>query len=243
MFLFKKKAATTDLSWLGTDLHSHLLPGIDDGSQDINTSLELLKGMQALGFKKVVTTPHVLWEMYPNTPEIIHSKVEGLLKAAADAGIDILLRAAAEYFIDEHFQQVLRQKQPLLTIQNNIVLVEFSMITAPMDLMDVFFEMQLQGYQPLIAHPERYIYLHGRKTFLEELKNCGCQFQLNLLSLTTHYGTAVQELAEYILKRNMYDYAGTDLHGEKHLKALQNLAASPLYVRLKDSGQLKNHLL
>ena len=142
MFLFKKKAASTDLSWLGTDLHSHLLPGIDDGSQDIATSLELLKGMQALGYKKVVTTPHILWEMYPNTSEIIRSKIEGLTKAVTEAGIDVPVHAAAEYFIDEHFQKALRQKQPLLTIQNNIVLVEFSMITAPMDLLDVFFELQ-----------------------------------------------------------------------------------------------------
>ena len=244
MFLFKKKPVVeTDLSWLGTDLHSHLLPGIDDGSPDISDSIELLKGLQALGFKKIITTPHVLWEMYPNTTEIIQSKKEEMAEAISEAGLQISLHAAAEYFIDEYFQQALRKKQPLLPIHNNIVLVEFSMITAPMDLLDVFFEMQMQGYQPLIAHPERYIYLHGRKAFFDKLKDSGCQFQLNLLSLTPYYGTAVQELADYLLKHNLYDYAGTDLHGEKHLRALQTLAASPLYARLKDSGQIKNHLL
>lgn len=244
MFLFKKKPVVeTDLSWLGTDLHSHLLPGIDDGSTDINNSIEWLKGFQSLGFKKVITTPHVFWEVYPNTIEIILSKKEQLEKAISEAGLQIAFGAAAEYFIDEHFQQELRRKQPLLTLHKNIVLVEFSMITAPMDLLDVFFEMQLQGYQPLIAHPERYIYLHGRKAFFDKLKDSGCLFQLNLLSLTTYYGTAVQELADYLLKRDLYDYAGTDLHGEKHLRALQTLAASPLYALLKDSSQIKNHLL
>lgn len=243
MFLFKKKAESMDLSWLGTDLHSHLLPGIDDGVQDIATSIELLKGLQALGYKKIVTTPHILWEMYPNTANTILSKKEEVEIAMAAAGIQISFHAAAEYFVDEHFQQALHQKQPLLTLQHNLVLVEFSMITAPMDLKDVFFEMQLQGYQPLIAHPERYIYLHNRKSFFDELKDSGCQFQLNLLSLTPHYGTSVQDLAAYLVKRDMYDYAGTDLHSEKHLHNLQKLAASPLYTRLKESGQLKNHLL
>jgi tyrosine-protein phosphatase YwqE len=181
--------------------------------------------------------------MYPNTTAIINAKKEELTAAAKAAGIDMPLHAAAEYFIDESFQETLRQKKPLLTIHQNMVLVEFSMLTAPMDLMDVLFQMQLQGYQPLIAHPERYIYLQHRKSFYEELKNSGCLFQLNLLSLTPYYGTTVQSLAEYLLKQELYDYAGTDLHGERHLQALQRLAASPLYTRLKDSGQVKNHLL
>jgi protein-tyrosine phosphatase len=225
------------------DLHSHLLPGIDDGSPDVETSIKLLQGLKALGFHKIITTPHILWEMYPNTPEVITEQKEVVSAAIKDANMNIAFHAAAEYFIDEHFQKALQEKQPLLPIHNNIVLVEFSMITAPMDLLDVFFQMQLQGYQPLIAHPERYIYLQNRKAFYDDLKNSGCLFQLNLLSLTPHYGTTVQSLAEYLLKNELYDYAGTDLHGEKHLQALQRLAASPLYARLKDSGQVKNHLL
>ncbi len=181
--------------------------------------------------------------MYPNTPEIIFSKKEAVKKAIGEAGIEISFGAAAEYFIDEHFVQALKDKQPLLTIQDNIVLVEFSMITAPLDLQEVLFQMQLQGYQPLIAHPERYIYLASHKSFLEDLKAGGCFFQLNLLSIAGHYGSSVQALAGYLVKAEMYDYAGTDLHGERHLKALQNLAASPLYKQLQESGQLKNHLL
>lgn len=244
MFFFKKKSAVeTDLGWLGTDIHSHLLPGIDDGSQDITTSIELIRGLKALGFKKVITTPHVLQEIYPNTTEIICSKKETVKAAILEAGIELEFGAAAEYFIDEHFVQALKQKQPLLTLHNNIVLVEFSMVTAPLDLQDVFFQMQLSGYQPLIAHPERYIYLTSRKSFFEDLKSGGCLFQLNLLSIAGHYGTSVQALAEHLLKAEMYDYAGTDLHVERHLQALQRLAASPLYTRLKESEQLKNHLL
>lgn len=245
MFFFRKKKANaeTDLGWLGTDIHSHLLPDIDDGSPDATTSIELIRGLSALGFKKLITTPHVLWDVYPNTTGRIYEKQNALRQTLREEGIAIDFSAAAEYFIDEHFVQALKEKQPLLTLRNNIVLVEFSMITAPLDLLDVLFQMQLQGYQPLIAHPERYIYLQNRKAFFDELKDGGCQLQLNLLSITGHYGTSVQALAEHLLKQGMYDYAGTDLHGERHLQALQNLAASPLYDRLKDSAQIKNHLL
>ncbi len=245
MFFFrrKKEDTITDLSWLGTDLHAHLLPGIDDGVQDMDTSVTMIEGLRALGFKKLVATPHVLWEMYPNTPEIIYEKKEAVKTALRNAGIEMTFSAAAEYFIDEHFVQALNDKQPLLTIQDNIVLVEFSMINAPFDLQDVLFQMQLQGYRPLIAHPERYIYLTNRKSFFETLKAGGCFFQLNLLSIAGHYGSSVQALAGHLLKEKMYDYAGTDLHGERHLHALQGLAASPLYRQLQESEQLKNHLL
>lgn len=245
MFFFRRNKSNveTDLSWLGTDLHSHLLPGIDDGVQDIATSVELISGLKALGFKKVITTPHVLWEIYPNTTETICSKKDTVKAAIRTAGIELEFGAAAEYFIDEHFVQALKEKQPLLTIHSNIVLVEFSMITAPLDLQDVLFQMQLQGYQPLVAHPERYIYLTNRKPFFEALKNNGCLFQLNLLAIAGHYGTSVQALAEYLLKAEMYDYAGTDLHGERHLQALQRLAAAPLYGRLRESEQIRNRLL
>jgi protein-tyrosine phosphatase len=243
MFFFKKKENSSDLSWLCADMHSHLIPGIDDGSPDMATSLELIRGFTHLGYKKIITTPHILWEVYPNTAEIITEGANELRAAMTEAGITIELTAAAEYFIDEHFQELLKNKIPLLTLSGNMVLVEFSMLTAPLDLQEVLFEMQMQNYQPVIAHPERYVYLSRRKEAFDELKNTGCFLQLNLLSLTGHYGSQVQELAEYLLKKDYYDFAGTDLHHHRHLAALQKMGSSPLLKRLKDSGSLKNHLL
>jgi protein-tyrosine phosphatase len=243
MFFFKKKENSSDLSWLCADMHSHLIPGIDDGSPDMTTSLELIRGFTHLGYKKIITTPHILWEVYPNTAEIITEGANELRAAMTEAGITIELTAAAEYFIDEHFQELLKNKMPLLTLSGNMVLVEFSMLTAPLDLQEVLFEMQMQNYQPVIAHPERYVYLSRRKEAFDELKNTGCFLQLNLLSLTGHYGSQVQELAEYLLKRDYYDFAGTDLHHHRHLAALQKMGSSPSLKRLKDSGSLKNHLL
>ena len=244
MFFWEKKnTPSIDLSWLNTDMHSHLLPGIDDGAPDIATSLELIKGLAALGYKKLITTPHVLWEIYPNTTEIIIQQCSVLREAIAKEGIDIKLEAAAEYFIDENFENLLKNKIPLLPIYSNMVLVEFSMITAPLDLQETLFEMQLQNYQPIIAHPERYIYLKNKKDFFEQLKDHGCFFQLNLLSIVGHYGSSVQELADYLIKNDYYNFAGTDVHYIKHVIALQKLGSSPLYKRLQESDTLKNYIL
>jgi tyrosine-protein phosphatase YwqE len=242
MFFFRKKQ-NLDLSWLRTDIHSHLVPGIDDGAPDIATSIELINGLAQLGFQKIITTPHVLWEMYPNTNEAIIAGCAEVQEELNNQNIRVELKAAAEYFIDEHFEGELKARLPLLTLKDNLILVEFSMITAPLDLKEVLFELQMQNYQPLIAHPERYIYLRGKKTFFDELKESGCQFQLNLLSITGHYGRSVQELAEYLVKKEYYDYAGTDLHHARHLEGLQKLAQASSFPRLKDSHKLKNHLL
>lgn len=232
-----------DLGWLHTDMHSHLLPGIDDGSPDVETSVELIQGLQAMGYKKLIATPHVFWEMFANTPEKITSALHLLQKALTDAGITIELHAAAEYYIDEYFESQLRKKAPLLTVSGNKVLVEFSMVSAPMDLQQVLFEMQMQNYQPVIAHPERYVYLHSRRDFFDELKNAGCLFQANLLSFTGYYGKPVQELADYLVSKGYYDLAGTDLHHHRHLNMLKKLASSATFTQLKESGLLQNQLL
>lgn len=236
----KKESAPLDLSWLETDMHSHLLPGIDDGAPDMSTSLELIRGLQDFGYKKLITTPHIFWELYPNTPGEIAGHLARLQQALRDEGISMDVRAAAEYFVDEHFENLLSQSTPLLTLSENKVLIEISMITAPMDLQQVLFTLQVRGYQPVIAHPERYVYLTHRREFFDELKEAGCFFQLNLLSLTGYYGKPVQELAEFLCKKDYYDFAGTDLHHERHLQMLQKLAASATFHRLRESGILKN---
>lgn len=241
--LFKNDAPVASLSWLQTDMHSHLIPGIDDGSPDVEASVSLIKGFVALGYKKIITTPHILWEMYPNTPQIIQKGLADVKAALAVENIQMEISAAAEYFIDEHFVQALQQKEPLLTLKDNMVLVEISTITAPFDFKEVLFEMQMQNYQPVIAHPERYIYLKNNKSIFEDLKDAGCLLQLNLFSLIGHYGISVQELAEYLIKKDYYDFVGTDLHHAKHLPLLEKAASSPLLSRLKDSGSIKNSLL
>ncbi len=224
-------------------MHSHLLPGIDDGSEDMENSLELIKGLRELGYKKLITTPHVMWDMYKNTHEVILEKLGDVRQAVKKAEIDVEINAAAEYFLDEHVEDLLRNKIPLLTIKDNMVLTEFSMAFPSMNIKEILFEMEMQGYQPIIAHPERYAYLEKNKDFYRELKDIGCLFQLNILSLGGHYGRSVTELAQYLIKQNYYNLLGTDLHHSGHLEGLQRFELPDAVKKLLDSGQIMNSRL
>ena len=221
-------------------MHSHLLPGIDDGSPDLATSLRLIKGMMDLGYTKLVTTPHIMWDMYKNTHESILEK-EALLQEAVKAeGLNVEIKAAAEYFLDEHAEKLIKSSTPLLTIGGNMVLVEFSMAYPSHSLKDILFELQMQNYQPVIAHPERYLYLDQNKSFYEELKDIGCLFQLNLLSVGGYYGKSANELAQYLIKKDYYDLVGTDLHGDRHLDALYLGMYMPVLSKLLEGGKIRN---
>lgn len=232
-----------DLSPLKADMHSHLLPGIDDGSPDMETSIELIRGMSELGYKKLITTPHILGDMFRNNPEIIMAKLETVREAVKAAGINVEINAAAEYFLDDHVAGLLRKNKPLLTISGKMVLVEFSMALASMNVKDMLFEMQMQGYQPIIAHPERYTYLDRNKAYYDELKDIGCLFQLNLLSLANYYGKSVSNLAQYLIKKGYYNLVGTDLHHIHHLEELNNPVLQGPLTKLLESGMIKNDQL
>ena len=244
--IFKKKKSggeKIDYSLIGADMHSHLLPGIDDGAEDLETSVELIRGLQDLGYRKLITTPHIIWDLYKNTPTIINEKLDLVRKALKDKGIDVELTAAAEYFLDEHVEELLKKKEPLLTVSGNKVLIEFSMIFPSMNAKDVLFDMLMSGYQPIIAHAERYQYLQQNKEFYDELKDMGCLLQLNILSLYGHYGRTVRELAEYLLAKGFYDLVGTDLHHSRHLEELKHAEMTPALKKAFDSGQISNTLL
>ncbi len=235
----KKAEAGNIYSQLRTDMHSHLLPGIDDGAPDMATSLKLIKGMTELGYTRLITTPHVMGDMYPNSRDTILRKLGQVREAVSAEGISAEINAAAEYFLDEYLARLLKKNEPLLTISGNMVLTEFSLAWKPHGIKDILFEMQMQGYQPVIAHPERYIYLQHNKEFYGELKDIGCFFQLNILAIGGYYGKSVQDLAQYLVKKNYYELIGTDLHNIHHLEKLQQLS-SPLLSELLSSGSLQN---
>lgn len=244
MFFFRKnKSVNPDFSLFQTDMHSHLIPGIDDGSPDMQTSMQLIRGMMELGFKKLITTPHIMQDIYPNTREGILGKFNQLISEVKSQGLDVEIKAAAEYFLDDHVASLLENKVPLLTISGKMVLVEFSMLNPSMGLKEILFEMLMQGYVPVIAHPERYVYLERDKDFYDELKATGCLFQLNILSLTGYYGKNVAELAQYLAKKNYYDLLGSDLHNVHHLKALQHKSLAPVLNKLLESGKIINSRL
>ncbi len=243
---FRKKSAkknVADYSAVHADIHSHLLPGIDDGSPDIETSVHLISGMKSLGYKKLITTPHIMWDVYKNTRTIVLEKLHEVKSRLAAEQIDIEIEAAAEYFIDDYLGELVERREPLLSFGNNMVLVEFSMVSQPFDWKKTLFEMQIQGYQPVIAHPERYSYLDRNKNFYDELKSAGYLFQLNILSLSGQYGNSVTELARYLVKKGYYDLIGTDLHHVRHLEALKNPSVFSSLQQLLDTGKILNSTL
>jgi len=240
--IFKKKypARAVDFSFLKTDMHSHLLPGIDDGATDIDNSLELKKGLEDLGFRQFITTPHIMWDMYKNTPDSIGSALTQLQQAPGQQNI----RAGAEYFMDDYFDQLVDTNQPLLTLSGKKVLVEFSFVSAPLNLKEKLFNLQIKGYQPVLAHPERYAFYAANKTVYEELRTIGCLFQINLLSLAGYYGKLSQDLAHYLIGRKYIDFLGSDLHHVRHLECLRSSKQlMPALQPLFDSGLLQNHSL
>lgn len=239
-FFTRRSGRSFDFSQLGSDMHSHLLPGIDDGARDMEMALRLAKGMEDLGYRRLVTTPHIMWDMYRNTAEIIDRGKVQLQKELAERGSALQLEAAAEYFMDDHFSAEVASALPLLTFGKKMVLVEFSLAQPSFNIKEILFSLQMQSYIPVIAHPERYIYLDRERDLYDDLKAAGCLFQLNILSLSGAYGRTPADLANYLIRKDYYDLAGTDLHHERHLEALrQSQFAAPLQ-RLVDSGRLRN---
>ncbi len=204
-----------------TDIHSHILAGIDDGSPDIATSLKLVKGLYSLGYRRLVATPHVIGDYYRNNPVIINRELELLKKACAEAGIDIELSAAAEYMLDDYFLKILKQKEVLPVFQNYI-LTELPYSIMPMNVGEMVFEIITEGYKPILAHPERYFYYHHDFTEYARLKDMGFLLQVNLLSLTGYYGPHVAKAAKFIFENGLADFVGTDMHHLRHLDTLSS---------------------
>ncbi|NVK51713.1 MAG: histidinol phosphatase [Flavobacteriaceae bacterium] len=229
LFFKKKRIDLKELFPKGfVDIHSHLLPGIDDGAKDINQSIDLIKKMRSYGIKNFITTPHVLGDVYPNSSILIKEKLNVVQEALEKQQIkDITIRAAAEYMMDEQFVSLL-EKKDILTLKDNYVLVEMSYFSAPFNLFEILFELQLKGYKPVLAHPERYNFYHNDLDHFYKLKKAGCLFQLNLLSLTKQYGTQVQKTSSKLLQENLYDFVGTDTHHSMHLELLQEIGTEKI---------------
>jgi protein-tyrosine phosphatase len=229
------------LAGLVCDIHSHLIPGIDDGSPDRETSLRLIRGLMELGYRKIITTPHINGDIFPNTPDNIRKGQAEVETALQDQQIDIVFRAAAEYLLDDGFARSLAAGEPLLTLKDNLVLVELSFAVPAINLKEMLFQLQLKGYQPILAHPERYLYFAANKGWYDQIRDAGCLFQLNLLSFIGYYGKDARQLAEYLLKKKYFDFLGTDLHHERHLHALgSSRQLFQLVDRLLQTGLLQN---
>ncbi|MBF4518049.1 histidinol phosphatase [Flavobacterium sp. ANB] len=230
---FKSKPYLKDLlSGDYTDIHSHLLPGIDDGARTITETTKLVKALKEIGIYQFITTPHISHYIWNNSPQTIianHSETKLLLN---NHNVKVPLHAAAEYFMDDWFENHFKSEK-LLTLKDNYVLVEMSYMNAPVQLYKILFDLQVAGYIPVLAHPERYLFYHKNFNEYEKLKKAGCLFQLNLLSLVGYYGERITKVADQLLKKGMYDFTGSDVHHNNHIAAFSQK------IKVKNIAPLK----
>jgi protein-tyrosine phosphatase len=227
---------------LKTDFHSHLIPGIDDGVKNIDEALSLIRKFQELEFKKIITTPHIQDEYYKNTPEIILAGLDKVKAEMVEAGLEIEIEAAAEYLLDDGFEEKMKSGQ-LMTFGRKFLLVELSYFSPHPNLLSFIFELQLESYQVILAHPERYSYWFNNLKKFEELKDRGVFFQLNTVSLNGHYGGDAKKIAEKLIDLDMYDFAGSDMHNCHYMDSFAKARFEKSMKKLMDSGKLMNDQL
>jgi tyrosine-protein phosphatase YwqE len=239
IFSKKEQFPVIDFSVFKTDMHSHLIPGIDDGSQSLEQSIEIIRTFKSLGYKKIITTPHIMCDYYKNTPEIILGGLEKLRAELTRLNISIEIEAAAEYNLDDGLEKIIDDKQ-LLTFGNNHVLFELPFMQEPQNFQEIVFKFQTHRYKPILAHPERYSYWYKNFEKYEELKAKGILLQLNLLSLTGHYSPETKKIAERMVDAGLVDLVGTDCHKIEHLAILEKHANSKYFNLLANNNQLVN---
>lgn len=241
-FFKKVKKVELDFKNLGTDMHSHILPGLDDGAQEIKDSIEMARKFVELGFTKLVATPHIMADYYRNTPERIFKSLDILNSALEKNSIPLKVTAAAEYYLDETFLKKITASK-LLTFGNNYVLFELSYINVPRNLEETIKELLEAGYKPILAHPERYPYWHADLEHFHNVVSLGCDLQLNTISLTGYYGKQVRKAAEMLVDEKLVSFIGSDMHHLKHANALKEATHLAHVHELISSPFLKNKFL
>ncbi|SDM17473.1 tyrosine-protein phosphatase [Pedobacter antarcticus] len=239
IFSFTKRIKYKDFTAINVDMHSHLIPGVDDGAKEVADSIQLISGLKELGYQTLYTTPHTLQDIHPNTHETL-KKGYATLEGKLPQGINLQL--SSEYYMDEQFINQLNEGT-LLPMPGNRLLMEFSQISKPYDLEEVMFNLRIKGFQVVLAHPERYLFFHKHFDYYSRLKEMGLELQVNALSLTDHYGKGIRAIAEKLIEKDMIDFFGTDIHHIRHLPALKHVPESKFFTRLVDSGLLKNNTL
>lgn len=241
-FKDKKVIPLNNFSGIHTDMHSHILPAIDDGAPNIAASIEMARRFYALGFRKLIATPHIMADYYKNTPERIKKSLGFLQEALIEHEIPLEVHAAAEYYLDEMFEKKIANKE-LLTFGDNHILFELSYINMPHNLDETIFNLQNAGYKPILAHPERYPYFHnGIENYLR-IKELGCELQVNTISLTGYYGKTVKKAAEELLESEAMTYVGSDMHHLRHADALKDALKIEGLQTLLAGTLLKNNKL
>lgn len=231
--IFKSKSAyLKDLTIGFTDIHSHILFGIDDGAKNPEDSEFLMQSFADLGFTNAIATPHTINGVWDNTSEGITAKHQELQQLLPQLSGMLHLRTASEYLMDESFVRLF-QAEKLLTLKDNYVLVEMSYINAPIQLYDIIFDLQIAGYKPVLAHPERYLFYHNNFDQYKKLKKSGCHLQINLLSAVGYYGENIARIADRLLGEGLIEFAGSDVHHPQHIRSFEK------QLKIKNINPLK----
>jgi tyrosine-protein phosphatase YwqE len=226
MFIFKRKKFIGDSIKGMLDIHNHVLPGIDDGAQTVKDSLAILNGFVELGIDKMICTPHIKMDQFPNTPDSINRSYKILMDEMVKNSIqDLHLNIAAEHMLDQHFEQLLLNDQ-FLTLPGGYLLVETSFRGLPLSFAESLSKIQDKGFYPVLAHPERYFYFQGNLSKLRGVKNQGVFLQVNLLSLVGYYGKDIKKQALKLISNGLIDFIGTDVHNTYQLELIKNSTAS-----------------
>jgi len=224
------------------DIHSHLLPGLDDGVQSLEEAGAIISRFQKLGYKKLITTPHVMSDFFRNSNEIILSKLDELRAWLLSQQIDIELEAAAEYYLDEELVKKIENNIPLLTFGNKYLLFETNFMTEPMNMKEFIFLATTKGYKPVLAHPERYLYLQSNFSKAEDLLNRGILFQLNISSISGHYSKAAQTIAQKLIDKGWFHLLGSDCHNLQHIQLLEEIQSAKYFQKAISLPLLNNTL-
>ncbi|WP_020605116.1 tyrosine-protein phosphatase [Spirosoma spitsbergense] len=236
------EADREDCFWK-VDLHSHLLPNIDDGVATLDETLICLKQLADWGIKKVITTPHVSRDWYPNSAALILEKLATVRDLIAENQLPLTIDAAAEYMLDDFFMDMLREGELIPFGERRFLLFETGWSQAPMNLSDMVFRIQTHGYTPVLAHPERYKYYHTDRAALQHLRDIGCLFQLNWMSLSGRYGSHVEKQARFLLQQRWVDFIGSDMHRPGDLDTMARLFKSGDMKLLEEQTLLNETLL
>lgn len=220
-------------NYLETDLHSHLIPGIDDGVKSWDESLDMLKELSLLGYKKIITTPHIIHDYYPNTPDQIRKGVNQLNQKAKASGLTVTIEAGAEYFVDEHFARQVKSDQELLTFGDSYILIETPFMNKPLFLEEVIFNLQAHGLKVIFAHPERYTYIQKDYKIVRNLISLGVFMQININSLTGYYSKEAKKTAQHLIDTSQVHFLASDLHGHKHLTELKKAVKGKLFQKCR----------
>lgn len=221
-------------------MHSHLIPGIDDGVKSNEQSLITIRKMVDLGYEKFVTTPHIMSDTYPNTADDIRERTVALNDFLKSQNVGVEVVAAAEYYLDEYTMRVVSGNDPLMTFGNNYLLFETNYLSEPYILKEFIFKATSKAIKPILAHPERYQYMTMEKA--QDLVDRGVLLQVNLLSLSGFYGKQIQKLAEKLIENKMISFIGSDCHNELQAKELEKAIRTNAFKKAIDLPLLNTTL-